>query len=145
MVYRDSFVFSGVTKPIFGSMLAGVAEFIIKEALVVFGRKKHVLLPNPKFAVIQNYASPEINLFTSHIDMIYLIMDKETCFRCGEEVWVNSLGYCKKCMQEMIDQHHAENKKEEILLLFFSLLTGAISSAFFTSIGFSVSTLVTLI
>jgi hypothetical protein len=40
----------------------------------------------------------------------------ETCFRCGAEGWVNSLGYCKDCMQEMIDQHHEEAELETMAL-----------------------------
>ena len=32
----------------------------------------------------------------------------EICFLCGDEGWVNSLGYCKDCMQDQIDQYHQE-------------------------------------
>lgn len=35
-------------------------------------------------------------------------MDKDTCCQCGAEGWVNSLGYCKGCMDEHIRQHHEE-------------------------------------
>jgi len=44
-------------------------------------------------------------------------MDKEPfeiCDWCGEGVhWINSLGYCKKCVEWHIKQHHKENKEKE--------------------------------
>jgi len=40
--------------------------------------------------------------------------NKEICDWCGEGVhWVNSLGYCKKCMEWHIKQHHKESKEKE--------------------------------
>jgi hypothetical protein len=35
-------------------------------------------------------------------------MKEDNCVQCGEEIWVNSLGYCKKCMQAHIDEYHRE-------------------------------------
>jgi len=41
-------------------------------------------------------------------------MEKETCFWCGKEVkWVNSLGYCRECMELLIAQHHKEAKNDK--------------------------------
>ena len=43
----------------------------------------------------------------------------DICFTCGEEGWVNSLCYCRECMDKHIEDHHkeaADTQDKEIAL-----------------------------
>jgi hypothetical protein len=35
----------------------------------------------------------------------------DICFTCGAEGKVNSLGYCRNCMDQHIKDHHKEQKE----------------------------------